>query len=94
MGFYINPPDVTKEEFLTEHGKHITKDQAAKHDCSSDSLVVVLLDNNGAFSAAGIAYEPGELEYFVSDRPNDKRHKKWYLVKKEVLKPYLPARYL
>lgn len=78
MGYYINPSNMTKEQYLIKHGKPIvtkpTFDQIA--DCS----VLVCLINNGFFTAAGIAFNEAELETF---RSPDGRPKLWYLLSKE-----------
>ena len=85
MGYYINPEDCSKEEFLEKYGERITAEEALLHDFSSDSLPVCLV-NNVLFSAAGIGYCKGEIECFAS--PRDQRPKKWYRVKKEILRPF------
>lgn len=84
---YINPPDMTKEQFLANHGTKLPS-PPTEHEVD-DQLVVCLVDN-GPFTAAGIAYSPEELTAFQV--PTDHRPKTWFLVAKELLNPYLPER--
>lgn len=87
MGSYINPPHITKEQFLEAHGVVITQEDAAAFDfASGDEVLPVVLVNNGPFTAAAIAYSQRELDEFL--RP-DHRIKYWFLVEKVLLKPYL-----
>lgn len=88
MGYYINPPSGTKEDFLAAHGKVVSQQDALAHDYSSDSLPVCLV-NNGAFTAAGIAYAIAEAKAFATP---DGRPRQWWVLPKEVLAPYLDKR--
>lgn len=86
MGYYINPEDMEKEKWLATYGNLISAEQALKHSAGeNDQLVVCLIDNN-MFTAAGIAYDDRERDAFMMP---DNRNKKWYLVDKELLKPYM-----
>ena len=91
MGYYINPPDKSKEEFLVEHGTPVTPEILRNHDYKN-SLPVVLVDN-GPFTAAAIGYDKNETEYFL-DTKEDRRRKMFFLVPKAVLVPYVPPKYL
>lgn len=82
MGYYINPPNETKEEFLQREGTKFSPIEWK--NVPDDSLPVVLI-NNGFFTAAGIAYSKRELEAFIV--PADRRPKSFYLVKIEKLLP-------
>lgn len=83
MGYYIDPPKQSKEDFLKENG--IALHGAPRNfDFTSDKLPVCLVDND-YFNAAGIAYCENELAAF--SRP-DGRQKAWFLVTKEKLLPY------
>lgn len=87
MGSYINPPHVSKEQFLEAHGIEITQDEAAAFDFGNgDKVLPVVLVDNGPFTAAAIAYSPGELAEFTKP---DRRPRKWFLVEKVLLTPYL-----
>lgn len=80
MGAYVNPPRTTapsKEAWLNEHGL-VTNDPKI----TETELPVCLVDN-GAFTAAGIAYTETELRRM--QLPLDTRRKVWYQVKRELL---------
>ncbi len=85
MGYYINPPNMSKEEFLDQKGTEISREEAASFKFIDDNVLPVVLVDNGLFTAAAIAYSPDELEEFLSP---DHRPMKWFLVEKELLKPY------
>jgi hypothetical protein len=80
MGYYINPKDCTKEDWLDRYGRSITAAHAKAHTAGSD--VAVCLVDNGEFTAAGIAFDDRERDQFA--RP-DGRPKKWYLASRELL---------
>ena len=52
MGFYVNPPDMTKEEWLQKHGQ-VTETPAWP---VPEGTILVCLVKNPTFTAAGIAY--------------------------------------
>lgn len=83
MGYYINPKDETKEQFLIREGKPILPQEGIA--ISKDGVPVCLVQNNG-FTAAGIAYDRQELEAF--QYPGDQRPKLWFSVPLESLRPY------
>ena len=83
MGCYIDPKDMTKEEWIAKHGVLLT----SFYKWNPDKMPVCLVDN-GPFKALAITYNEAELKEFL--RPDDKRKKIWYLVDVEHLKPYLP----
>ena len=75
MGTYINPQDMTKEEWLILHGTEII---IPSDKYITEDTVVVCLVNNGPFTAAAVAYDLNELNYFKE--PGDTRPKHWYTV--------------
>jgi len=85
MGYYVNPEEVTKEEWLVKNATPLTEmllvDWQAVRD---ENMLPVVLINNGAFTAAGIAFSKSELEAFTS--PDDYRPKKYYKASTEKLK--------
>ena len=83
MGYYINPPDMSKEEFLAKHGTPISAIQAEEYNFKEDKLPVCLLDN-GAFTAAGIGIDAHEVQAFLYGS----RQRYWYFVSKADLAPY------
>lgn len=84
MGYYINPSDMTKEEFLAKHGKPLSQSTIEAFNYNGDTLPVCLVDN-GIFTAAGIAYSFNEAQAFLHP---DHRPKQWFEVSREDLKPY------
>ena len=79
MGAYINPSTMTKEVFLEHFGTPIG---GAPPVVGTGGFLPVCLVNNGAFTAAGIAYSESELRAFARE---DGRAKRWFLVSKEHL---------
>jgi hypothetical protein len=74
MGMYINPRDMSKEEWLVKNGMLIPTPDV--HRFEDDDVAVCLVDN-GDFSAAGIAYSERELAAFKFPDP---RLKMWFAV--------------
>ena len=81
MGFYVNPPNEDKEQFLDREGLLVEKLDYSK---VPSSMVPIILMDNGAFKAAGIAYSEKEFKAFTDK--SDPRPKKIFLVKKAALK--------
>jgi hypothetical protein len=83
MGYYINPNNTTKENWLKNHGVPLTSEgvRASLFE-GSDYLTVCLVDN-GLFTAAAILYCKEELESFTNRE--DFRPKRFFKVKKEDL---------
>ena len=73
MGMYIDPANMSKEDWLAKHGEKT----AAPCDISDTHLPVCLV-NNGFFTAAAVAYSPSELAVFSDS--GDRRRKAWYKV--------------
>jgi hypothetical protein len=84
MGYYINPNDMTKEEFLRRYGTRL--DRAPDTFKNEKDEYAVCLVDNGAFTAAAIAYNQGELEVF---KDPDGRRRMWFYVPVEELKPFM-----
>ena len=84
MGYYINPEVGTKEAWLAENGSRITAVEAKEYPSNQGRVLVCLVDN-GPFTAAGIAFDDEERDAFMDP---DGRPKKWFLVKRELLKPF------
>jgi len=78
MGYYVNSKD-GKEKWLVENGKSIPKPSVIPF---GDDTVVVLVDN-GPFTAAGIAFS--QKEYEALTQPTDTRTKSYWLVNKQKL---------
>lgn len=78
MGMYVNPPTMSKEDWLKANGVPTGSNPGA----ITETQVPVCLVNNGLFSAAAVAYNDRELAEF--SRP-DGRPKSWYNVTKVKL---------
>lgn len=87
MGYYINPEDCSKEDFLLTHGRLIPVPAMLEHLDYTEHLPVCWVDN-GRFSAAAICYDKDEMQSFMR---SDGRLKVWFLVSRKLLKPYYPG---
>lgn len=92
MGLYINPPDMSKEEWLEQHGRMSTNPFRVRlqRNNNDDPEVLVLLVDNGLFSAAAICYSDDEYERFIEGMQG-RPYTQWF-VPYEKLKPYLYGR--
>lgn len=81
MGLYINPPDMTKEDWLLANASAIVPPPKAFDDRPGERYVCHV--NNGPFTAAAIAFNQRELKEFT--RADDRRPKQWYSVPIERL---------
>jgi hypothetical protein len=73
MGAYINPPNMSKEQWLSENATEVP---FVDWDLPEGYLPVVLVDN-GPFTAAGIAYYRQELKAFTDE--SDQRFKRFFI---------------
>jgi hypothetical protein len=87
MGLYINPTDMTKEEFIQRHALSVTWLPPETNYNPKDDTVAVCLVNNGGFTAAAIAYSTDEIAAF--SHPADQRPKAWFFIPYDKLKPFL-----
>lgn len=80
MTQYLNPTGMTKGTFLKKYGTQI-QESALKNFNPEDRSVncVVVLVDNGDFSAAGIMDGERDLRDFTD--PDDPRPRKFFLVK-------------
>lgn len=85
MGFYLNPSEQTKEDFLQEHGVKIE----APFWPTRDDVALVCWIDNGPFAAAGVAYSEAEMKEF--NDPSDPRFRIWYLVAWEKIWPVVDS---
>jgi len=81
MGYYINPKNETKEEFLKREAEILAIKPPSVEAIPATKAIVCLV-SNGAFTTAGIIYDDGELE--ESQRPNG-RPKIWFLIDRQKL---------
>jgi len=80
MGYYINPPDMSKEDWLAREGKPVMEPDFAQ--AAAQHAFPVCLVNNGPFPAAAVASSPEELTDFTRYAGRDKL---WYYVDKDAL---------
>ena len=87
MGYYINPKDKSKEQWLKENGTLSNKltcaEVIAKSNPGGSKILPVVLVDNGPFTAAAIAFSEREFEEFAT--PTDRRSKLYFLVEVEKL---------
>jgi len=85
MGIYINPKDMTKEEWLDEHSDssfNPFEDTIEWPSSEANWLPVALIDN-GPFTAAAVCYCYDEFYIFSNDRSG--RDITWYKIPKAAL---------
>ncbi len=82
MGYYINPPNCSKEQWLDENGRSFSTLPNWADAVKAKTLPVCLV-NNGLFTAAGVAFSQGEMEVFATE---DGRTKHWFVVPIDKLK--------
>ena len=89
MGLYINVPGHDKVEWLESNATEITLDEFNDCEGLADTAIRVVAVDNGIFTAAGVAYDEREAKSFT-DRGDD-RPKRFFIAKKEAIKPYCDA---
>lgn len=72
MGLYINPPDMTKETWLINNAIDATALIGVERSWATvpEGTLPVCVVDNGAFTAAGIAFD--EQEYNAFNRDDDR----------------------
>lgn len=86
MGFYINPEDCTKEQWIEKHAiMVVAKDARRVFDERPPGYLPVVWLNNGSFTAAVVCDCMAEMERFL--RPDDKRPKAVYYAAIDQLIP-------
>ena len=81
MGMYINPPDRPKEAWLLEmltknYAREISKDEffQTTWETIPKKMKVLLLIDNGPFTALAVAYNKGEFDYFQQQLKTEVRN--------------------
>jgi hypothetical protein len=87
MGFYINPADMTKEEWFDKNVQRYSNTPVEHNYLKDDDLVCCVWFMNPGFTALGIAFSKNELVAF-SD-PSDPRLKRWGYFPRKIVEPYL-----
>lgn len=80
MGAYINPSDMSKEDWLEKNALRIISPKW--EDCPDADLLVCLVLNPAGFTAAAIAFSEREFGEFMR---SDGRQKQWFVASKEKL---------
>jgi len=90
MGYYVNPKNMSKEAFLQIFGKKISEAEFKAGNFSdtktSGGTVVVLVDN-GPFTAGLICYSHDEYQYMIENPDN--RRKEYFIVPSEKLEEFM-----
>lgn len=86
MGFYIDPPYCSKEKWLANNAVRVLGDSYSY--LKNPLYALVVLVDNGPFTAAGIAFSQREFEAF--NDPNDKRPKCLFAVERKKLFEVFP----
>lgn len=92
MGIYINPPNGTKEEFLSLHGIDCTLQAEQARSLATvglpPSFALVCLVQNPSFTAAAVIWSEREFQAFHD--PTDMRRRMWFMVPAAMLKDVSP----
>ena len=83
MGYYINPKNKTKEEWLLKNAQELTKKEAF-YSIADNKIAILVWINNGPFTACGIAFSEDEFLAFTME--SDHRPKKFFVIEREKLK--------
>lgn len=89
MGYYINPKEGTKKDWLAENVQVISSVPLPKHrdEVGGTPCVQLVYIDNGWMTALGIAYSAEELRRMSVE---DGRPKAFFYVPEEAVKPFLP----
>lgn len=89
MGYYINPPTMTKEDWLEQNAVGYSPTAPATSAIPDQpNLTLVCWVENFFFTAAGIVYNDRELAAFTA--PDDFRPKEWFWVDTEKVLEVCP----
>lgn len=88
MGIYVNPRDVSKEEFLGIYGEMMKEapDHFMRTNENGKEQYAVCWVDNGWMTAAGICFNENELAAFKCP---DQRPKRWFWVDKKRLGEFM-----
>ena len=88
MGNYINPKDMSKEEFISIHCKQITDQEFIDLPFSKDSYGIVWV-NNGPFSSAIVCNTKRELQYIQLMMSKEDRNHRCYTLDSKLAKGFI-----
>ena len=78
MGYYVNPPNQSKESWLKANCEPFSSKPDSWNEGIKRGLLPVVLIDNTIFTAAGIGFSPEEFDEFTN--PDDTRPKSIYWV--------------
>lgn len=93
MGCYINPENMTKEEWLEKNAQELkTSNMAGSFSWEDKSKRLIILVDNGPFTAAAVLYSQREAQHFLIPmmEGRDLRPIKVYIANTEDLKAVSP----
>lgn len=90
MGWYLNPTEITKHEFVEQHAQKVSYYGQRLNDIPEDKVLLCMLFNGG-FEALGVGVNDAELKQWALSAPEDRRRRDYYLIDKKLVAPLLPA---
>lgn len=87
MGCYVNPSDMSKEEWLSRYANELQGGPPQWSKVLEGNLPVCLVYNS-VFTAASVAYSEHELAQWCD--PFDSRRKRWFIAPIEELLKVCP----
>ena len=84
MGAYINPKEITEEEWLKNYAEEVPNNASDFDSLLAEGKMKITLIDNGYFTAAAISFNKAEDNYFI--KHEDERHKKYFIASIEELK--------
>ncbi len=87
MGYYINPCDMSKEEFLDRFAELELNPET--FEFGGDRMLLCLFFNT-SFNALGIGYTEEEVTHWLDTDFEDPRFRLYYTVPKACVLPFLP----
>jgi hypothetical protein len=87
MGYYINPLDMSKEEWLQKNATRIGAKAPISHNNPDTGEVALVWVDNGGFTAVAIAFDDYELAAF--NQPSDWRPKQWFWVSRDKIEEFM-----
>ena len=83
MGAYINPGNMSKEDWLIRYARPMTEGSFKSFQDFGGAFLPVVLVDNGFFTAAAIAFNDEEIRAFT--RPGESRLRSFWLAPVDLL---------
>jgi len=87
VGLYINPPNMSKEDFLEKFCKKVNPDDILHFMFMNNEFIPICVVQNPNFKAIGILYNKRECYRWLEDRQDDHREHTYYLVPQSAFTP-------